>query len=407
MISTFTSIDTHDPLVKYLMLPDSERATTPKPMAKLREKAMKEGAQKGETYTFDAQPVPPVLNEKACELLCEFLDFMWDRTASDGRSRVDMRMVVPDDELLQLLEESCANEGAGSEAVLRRLKELFTNINTHSLDSHDCKIALRMTRGPTKACINFHTDGGYATNTVQVALNDSAEYKGGRLCFFLYNNESKDDELEILERPAGSVCKHPRCVLHAVTNLTEGTRKSLFVVDVENGLGENGVVVANARQMSSFLKDRRIRQLEGVVREMLKADQELKKVNMRKAEDCAEEIELRAHKAKRQPPNELSYVHEAVQSMSREGVRKVAAEALDHEAEPMAADPLSLVFRARLRCNVPSVGEAGLQVAVIQLRPHGGGTLPDELGGFFRKLKPVKAHGRHMQWQWCCDKSGD
>jgi hypothetical protein len=34
------------------------------------------------------------------------------------------------------------------------------------------EMALRMTRGPTKACIDFHCDGFYATSTSQIALND-------------------------------------------------------------------------------------------------------------------------------------------------------------------------------------------------------------------------------------------
>ena len=113
--------------------------------------------------------------------------------------------------------------------------------------SGPCKVALRMTRGPTNACINFHCDGTYATGTVQIAINDPAEYQGGQLCFFVKN------ELVILHRPAGSVCQHPRKVLHAVTSLTKGTRKSLFVVDVNNGLGEDGVVTVCAREVQSFL----------------------------------------------------------------------------------------------------------------------------------------------------------
>ncbi len=87
-----------------------------------------------------------------------------------------------------------------------------------------------------------------------MALNDSAEYKGGRLCFFLYNNRELDDELVALERPAGSVCKHARHMLHAVTSLTEGTPKSLFVVDGNNGLGEGGVVEVEASHVASYLE---------------------------------------------------------------------------------------------------------------------------------------------------------
>jgi hypothetical protein len=62
MISRFTSMDTSDPLVKYLMLSDTERASTLKPMARLRRKAneAQAGVQQGVTHTFDAHPAPPV-----------------------------------------------------------------------------------------------------------------------------------------------------------------------------------------------------------------------------------------------------------------------------------------------------------------------------------------------------------
>merc|ERR1712070_561772 len=112
-----------------------------------------------------------------------------------------------------------------------------------------------MTRGPTNACINFHCDGSYATGTVQVALNDQTEYSGGRLCFFV------NDRLWELDRPAGSVCQHPQKVLHAVTALLEGTRKSLFVVDQRNGLGEGGVVEVTAAHVKAFL-DAQAKQVE-------------------------------------------------------------------------------------------------------------------------------------------------
>jgi large subunit ribosomal protein L40e len=385
MISTFTSMDTSDPLIRYLMLPDTERETAPKPMAALRRKAQQVHADKGATYEFDAHPEPAVVDDKARNLLCEFLDFMWNETATDGSERVDMRMVVPDDEFQQLLEGSCPDKGeaapSDTKAVLRGLKNLFT---TNEVAQAHCKIALRMTRGPTKACINFHTDGHYATSTVQVALNDSAEYKGGRLCFFLYSEGVQNDELVTLERPAGSVCKHLRCVLHAVTSLTEGTRKSLFVVDQNNGLGEGGVVVANASHVASFLKDRRIKILEEAVRK-LEADQERQRTNKRKAE-----VELeRAHEAKMQPHNnnERLHAHEAVQKVEsfREDVHRISAEVLDRAAEHMGADSLKQVFLARLRSNVPSVGMEGQQVAVIQLK-RGGRVLADEVGDFFSTL---------------------
>jgi hypothetical protein len=187
-----------------------------------------------------------------------------------------MRVRLPDDAFVQLLNEqerssepqeaaAAAASSSKADVMLRNLKQLFVEeclcVNGGS------KIALRMTRGPTNACVNFYCDGDYATATVQVALNDSSEYEGGRLCFFRFGEREEDDALEVLDRPAGSVCRHPRSVLHAVTSLTRGTRKSLFVVDTANGLGENGVIHASSSDVTPFLEARRRAALEEAKRE--------------------------------------------------------------------------------------------------------------------------------------------
>ena len=107
-----------------------------------------------------------------------------------------------------------------------------------------------MTRGPTNSCIDFHFDGGYATSTSQIPLNAPSEYKGGTLCFFV------NDHLHQVPRPAGSLVQHPPKVLHGVTSVTEGTRKSLFIVDEANGLGETGVFNLGSDDIMSFLGQR-------------------------------------------------------------------------------------------------------------------------------------------------------
>lgn len=42
-------------------------------------------------------------------------------------------------------------------------------------------LAMRSTRGPTSGAIGWHFDGGYAYCTVQLSLNDDAEYEGDLL----------------------------------------------------------------------------------------------------------------------------------------------------------------------------------------------------------------------------------
>ena len=54
MISTCTSTNTSDPLVKYLMLSDRERASVATPIAELRLKAQEEGADDSLTFGFAA-----------------------------------------------------------------------------------------------------------------------------------------------------------------------------------------------------------------------------------------------------------------------------------------------------------------------------------------------------------------
>ena len=107
---------------------------------------------------------------------------------------------------------------------------------------------MRCTRGPSEGAIGWHCDGGYASSTVQLTLNDDTEYKGGRLCFF-----TPWRGVEVLERKAGSLTTHSTKVLHAVTRLTSGTRYSLFVVDVNNGLGETGVLDVDLDDMRTFI----------------------------------------------------------------------------------------------------------------------------------------------------------
>ncbi len=237
MISTFTSNDTSNPLTRYLMLTDEARYTAVVPLYALRQKEKEEDTEQSAKYWFiengkDSNNME-VLSAATRKVLSSFLEFMWKRTELPG-DRVDMRIRFEDDDVFIRL---ISDDGD----VCRRIHSLFAH---HG----NSKIALRMTVGPTNSCIDFHCDGGYATNTVQIAINGTDEYKGGRLCFF------KNDELKVLERPAGSICVHNKKILHGVTAMIEGTRKSLFVVDNANGLGEGNVIRANMADVDAFFE---------------------------------------------------------------------------------------------------------------------------------------------------------
>eukprot|EP00211_Chloroparvula_japonica_P005488 CAMPEP_0119125984 /NCGR_PEP_ID=MMETSP1310-20130426/5071_1 /TAXON_ID=464262 /ORGANISM="Genus nov. species nov., Strain RCC2339" /LENGTH=353 /DNA_ID=CAMNT_0007116107 /DNA_START=83 /DNA_END=1144 /DNA_ORIENTATION=+ len=251
MISTFTSKDTSDPLTGYLMLSDDKRKDvdvkeTLLPL--LEEKVKSAGAQATGTYVYEEQC--GFLCPEHLRLLCHFLSFMWKSLSDQGRLQgVDIRLVLPDPVFLRLLgsldDMFTADSPYRAGKVLTKLQELHHPQGSGAPSPP--KIAMRMTRGFTGACIPFHCDGPYATRTTQIPLNSDFDYQGGRLCFF------SNGELTIPRRPAGSLTSHRRDVLHAVTALEGGTRKSLFVVDRSNGLGEGNVHEVTPGHVNMFL----------------------------------------------------------------------------------------------------------------------------------------------------------
>lgn len=170
MISTFTSSDDTDPLVKMLLSPGPEHHLTQEIRRRLRDKETEEGASPSATFEYHRKN--GLLKESHMDLICEFLDFLW--SAYKTRGQVDMRAVIPDDCLAELL--TALERRAKAHTYVRKLKRFH---------SQDGKIALRLTEGPTNSCISFHCDGDYATRTVQIALNDESEYRGGKTLLFL------------------------------------------------------------------------------------------------------------------------------------------------------------------------------------------------------------------------------
>ena len=62
---------------------------------------------------------------------------------------------------------------------------------------------------------------------MHVALNDEAEYAGGRLVF------ATSSGFEMPRRPAGTACTHTFEVVHGVTAMESGTRYSLFLCNTK------------------------------------------------------------------------------------------------------------------------------------------------------------------------------
>ena len=99
MISTFTSTDTTNPIIKYLMLTDEERANATKPIEQLREKANENFSSVNFFQTYRYRENPDILHESQLAILCEFLDFVWNETAVPGElDRVDLRTTMTGDQ---------------------------------------------------------------------------------------------------------------------------------------------------------------------------------------------------------------------------------------------------------------------------------------------------------------------
>ena len=102
MISTFTSNDTSNSLVAYLMKTDDERSLCPVPTNELRQKMKANGAKDNFT-TFKYLEKPDILHESQLSVLCGLLDYMWDKTSvvsGTNSGRVDMRLTLTPEQLL-------------------------------------------------------------------------------------------------------------------------------------------------------------------------------------------------------------------------------------------------------------------------------------------------------------------
>ena len=242
MISTFTSNDLSDPLDQYLLLDDDIFPYADVPLKELIKKAHVECAYSTDCMYMNSSGV---LSDDHIRRLDDFLSFI--DSLAEYQSISDIRMVFPDDlfvlllnidsNQLQLLKNLQGPDPEGSE-ILRLQEELYPNGKG--------KIALRTTKGPISTCISFHADGNYASRTVQVPLNDT--YKGGKLCFFF------DKKVVVPPRNPGSLTRHSRDVLHAVTSVQAGTRHSLFIVDQSNGLGERDVITITKDTVQKFIR---------------------------------------------------------------------------------------------------------------------------------------------------------
>ena len=99
MISTFTSTDTSNPLIKYLMMTDEERSNATIPIEELREKAKQCRANAFQTFKYRENA--EILAEPQRAILSDLLDWVWEKTVGTGDiDRVDLRMTLSKDQLV-------------------------------------------------------------------------------------------------------------------------------------------------------------------------------------------------------------------------------------------------------------------------------------------------------------------
>ena len=107
-------------------------------------------------------------------------------------------------------------------------------LRTHPIGSR-AALALRLTGNSAGGCAKFYRDIGYGLKTVQMMLTDYNSYAGGDFVYF------KNNRLHTPKRMAGTITRHGQRLLHGVSRLYAGTKKSLFVVNCTHSSRFNDV----------------------------------------------------------------------------------------------------------------------------------------------------------------------
>jgi hypothetical protein len=132
MISTFTHNDASDPSVKYLMLTDDEREAAEIPLGRLRTLCEITNASPSDTFSFNEDS--EILCFAQRELLCSFLDFVWNDITSGSadppHDRVDLRAVLTEGDFCRLLKtlDDVVSPDQKSALLLVNLKNLFHQV---------------------------------------------------------------------------------------------------------------------------------------------------------------------------------------------------------------------------------------------------------------------------------------
>ena len=131
------------------------------------------------------------------------VDTAWSSLAPGVSGASDLKMEMTTQELVDVIG-----------------RESYTVLSTIMSDTHDTILLRRCTE--FGKVIKFHTD--YSFKTLQVPLNGEHEYEGGRLVY------ATGRGLVRPQRPAGSYTLHRNDIAHGVTELKEGVRYGLFLL---------------------------------------------------------------------------------------------------------------------------------------------------------------------------------
>ena len=156
--------------------------------------------------------VERALDAAACEALRGAVDVM--RT-----TRVDSVDGAADHQRPLSLEELESLIGARQAETLCSLPAAFSPV--HEQQMRPTEIFVRRYTGATRPWNPFHQDS--AAVTINVALNNDAEYAGGRLLAVL------NDQVASISRAEGEATVHDSRLLHAVSRMVSGVRYSLIM----------------------------------------------------------------------------------------------------------------------------------------------------------------------------------
>eukprot|EP00567_Pseudictyota_dubia_P018270 CAMPEP_0197445092 /NCGR_PEP_ID=MMETSP1175-20131217/10397_1 /TAXON_ID=1003142 /ORGANISM="Triceratium dubium, Strain CCMP147" /LENGTH=290 /DNA_ID=CAMNT_0042975995 /DNA_START=204 /DNA_END=1073 /DNA_ORIENTATION=+ len=145
----------------------------------------------------------------------------------------DVQEVITDKQLTEII----------GEASMAALQDIFaaTDVWQHNVVTL-CRVEAvpgNRYHGRSSGLIGWHTD--FVRRTLQVALNDDDEYEGGRL---VYGTTSG---LCIPQRQAGCASLHGSSIAHGVSEMLDGCRYGLFLLDtrIEIEIRQVGTVSIN------------------------------------------------------------------------------------------------------------------------------------------------------------------